>query len=45
MWADLTQEEMRQALVKNSISESSNKGLKGVKEEENVALASKEKAM
>lgn len=44
MWAYLTQEEMRRTLVKSSISNSSSKGSKGVKEEENVAFASKGKA-
>lgn len=39
MWSDLQQEELRQALLKSTISVSSNKGMKS--EEENVALASK----
>lgn len=38
MWVDLQQEDLRQALLKNSISGSSISRLKGVKEEENVAL-------
>lgn len=38
------QEEMRLALVESNISGSSSKGPKGVKEEENVTLASKGKA-
>ena len=40
MWANLQQEELRQALLKISISGSNNRS-KQVKEEENVALASK----
>ena len=43
MWSDLQQEEMRKSLVKRSINDNSSKKLKGVKEEDNVALASKEK--
>ena len=41
MWADLQQEEMRRAFLKSSISDNSNRRSKGVKEEEDVALASK----
>ena len=41
MWVDLQQEELRQALLKSSISGNNNSGSKVVKEEENVALASK----
>ena len=42
MWVDLQQEEMRPDLVKSTISgTSNNSGMKQVKEEENVALASK----
>lgn len=41
MWSDLQQEEIRRELVNTSISESSNNGLKGEKEKDNVALASK----
>ena len=43
MWVDLTQEEIRWALVKSSISDNSSKGSKDVKEEDNVELASKGK--
>ena len=38
MWVDLQQEELRQAVLKSSISGS---GQKVVKEEDNVSLASK----
>lgn len=41
MWSDLQQEKLRRALLKSTISKSNNKGTKGEKEEENVALASK----
>ena len=40
MWANLEQEELRRALLKSSITGSSSRS-KQVKEEENVALASK----
>ena len=40
MWADLQKEELRQALLKSSISGGSSSRSKVVKEEENVALAS-----
>jgi len=41
MWADLQREELRRVLLKSSINGNSNNGQKVVKEEENVALASK----
>jgi len=41
MWVDFQQEELRRALLKISINGSSSNGPKVVKEEENVALASK----
>jgi len=41
MWSNLQQEELRQAMLKSSINSSNNNGSKVVKEEENVALASK----
>lgn len=41
MWVDLQQEELRQALLKSSNSGNNDSGLKTLKEEENVALASK----
>jgi len=43
IWADLTQVETRQTLLKGSIIDSGRRGLKGVKEEENVAPALKGK--
>ena len=41
MWADLQQEELRQAVVKSTINGSSNEPVMSEKEEENVALALK----
>ena len=41
MWVDLQQEKLRQDLLKSSISSNNSRRQKMVKEEENVALASK----
>jgi len=41
MWSNLSQEELRQVVVKRTISRRSSKVVKGEKEEENVALGTK----